>query len=180
MLHLLYVLLATARSSLKPQRELALENLALRRQLAVVKRKTKRPKLTKIRTLIHRIASASPPMGGRASHSRWSADCIIATRDAQPDLKSRSHIKSGVSCAHCARLRRMPRSIRARRTVDNARKGPSSVRWVTFAIIAAHISRADNVLRNDSTDSEFLGIEPRNDGKSLVGVFTARRGDSVT
>jgi hypothetical protein len=38
---------------------------------------------------------------------------------------------------------------------------------------------ADNVLRNDSTDSEFLGIEPRNDGKSLVGVFTARRGDSV-
>jgi len=29
MLHLLYVLLATARSSLKPQRELALENLAL-------------------------------------------------------------------------------------------------------------------------------------------------------
>jgi len=51
---------------------------------------------------------------------------------------------------------------------------------VTFAIIAAHISQADKVLRNDSTDSEFLGIEPRNDGKSLVGVFTARRGDSVT
>ena len=37
-----------------------------------------------------------------------------------------------------------------------------------------------NVSGNDSTDSEFLGIEPRNDGKSLVGVFTARRGDSVT
>ena len=48
MLHLLYVLLATARSSLKPQRELALENLALRQQLAVVQRKTKRPKLTKV------------------------------------------------------------------------------------------------------------------------------------
>jgi hypothetical protein len=30
MLHLLYALLATVRSSLKPQRELALENLALR------------------------------------------------------------------------------------------------------------------------------------------------------
>ena len=73
-----------------------------------------------------------------------------------------------------------PRSIRACRAIGNARKGPSSVRWVTFAIIAAHISQADNVLRNDSTDSEFLGIEPRNDGKSLVGVFTARRGDSVT
>jgi hypothetical protein len=46
MLHLLYLLLATARSSLKPQRELALENLALRQQLAILKRKTKRPKLT--------------------------------------------------------------------------------------------------------------------------------------
>ena len=44
----------------------------------------------------------------------------------------------------------MPRSIRACRIVGNARKGPSSVRWVTFAIIAAHISRADNVLRNDN------------------------------
>ena len=47
MLHLLYLLLATARSSLKPQRELALENLALRQQLAIVQRKTKRPKLSK-------------------------------------------------------------------------------------------------------------------------------------
>ncbi len=46
MLHLLYVLLATARASLKPQRELALENLALRQQLAILQRKTKRPKLT--------------------------------------------------------------------------------------------------------------------------------------
>ena len=45
MLHLLYALLATARSSLKPQ--LALENLALRQQLAIVQRKTKRPKLSK-------------------------------------------------------------------------------------------------------------------------------------
>ena len=47
MLPLLYVLLATARSSLKAQRELALENLALRQQLAILQRKTKRPKLTK-------------------------------------------------------------------------------------------------------------------------------------
>jgi putative transposase len=44
---LLYALLATARSSLKSQRELALENLALRQQLAVLRRKTKRPKRTK-------------------------------------------------------------------------------------------------------------------------------------
>ena len=47
MIDLLYAMLATARSSLKSQRELALENLALRQQLAVLKRKTKRPKLTK-------------------------------------------------------------------------------------------------------------------------------------
>ena len=47
MLPLLYVLLATARSSLSSRRELALENLALRQQLAIVQRKTKRPKLTK-------------------------------------------------------------------------------------------------------------------------------------
>ena len=46
MLHLLYALLAAARSSLRSQRELALENLALRQQLAVLKRETKRPKLT--------------------------------------------------------------------------------------------------------------------------------------
>ena len=47
MLPLLCALLATARSSLKPQCELALENLALRQQLAILKRKTKRPKLNK-------------------------------------------------------------------------------------------------------------------------------------
>ena len=44
---LLYALLATARSSLKSQRELALENLALRQQLAILHRKTKRPTLNK-------------------------------------------------------------------------------------------------------------------------------------
>lgn len=46
MLDLLYAVLATARSSLRSQRELAVENLALRQQLAVLKRTTKRPKLT--------------------------------------------------------------------------------------------------------------------------------------
>ncbi len=40
MLHLLYVLLATARASLKPQRELALQTLASRQQLAIVRRAT--------------------------------------------------------------------------------------------------------------------------------------------
>ena len=46
MRQLLYALLATARSGLKSQRELALENLALRQQLAVLHRNSKRPKLT--------------------------------------------------------------------------------------------------------------------------------------
>ena len=46
MRHLLCALLATARSSLRPQRELAIENLALRQQLAILKRTTKRPRLT--------------------------------------------------------------------------------------------------------------------------------------
>ena len=46
MLDLLHALLAAARTSLKSQRELALENLALRQHLAVLRRKTKRPKLT--------------------------------------------------------------------------------------------------------------------------------------
>jgi hypothetical protein len=47
MLHLLYALLATVRSSLNSQRELVLENLALRQQLAIVHRKTKRPQLSR-------------------------------------------------------------------------------------------------------------------------------------
>jgi len=46
MLHVLHALLSAARSSLKSQHELALENLALRQQLAVLKQTTKRPKLT--------------------------------------------------------------------------------------------------------------------------------------
>jgi hypothetical protein len=45
MLPLLFALLATARSSLKSQREPALQSLAARQQLAILKRKTKRPKL---------------------------------------------------------------------------------------------------------------------------------------
>jgi putative transposase len=45
MIDLVCALLATARSSLKSRRELALENLALRQQLAVLRRTTKRPKL---------------------------------------------------------------------------------------------------------------------------------------
>ena len=47
MLHLLHALLTTAGSSLRSRRELALENLALRQQLAILHRKTKRPKLTR-------------------------------------------------------------------------------------------------------------------------------------
>ncbi len=47
LLQLLSALLATARSSLKSQHVLALENLALRQQLAILQRRTKRPRLTK-------------------------------------------------------------------------------------------------------------------------------------
>ena len=47
LLQLLSALLATARSSLKSQHVLALENLALRQQLAILRRRTKRPQLTK-------------------------------------------------------------------------------------------------------------------------------------
>ena len=72
----------------------------------------------------------------------------------------------------------MPRSIRACRTVGNARKGPSSVRWVTFAIIAAHISRADNVLRNDRTmygESQGILMGQDGDGWDSVVVFARRK-----
>ena len=47
LLQLLSALLATARSNLKSQHVLALENLALRQQLAILRRRTKRPQLTK-------------------------------------------------------------------------------------------------------------------------------------
>jgi hypothetical protein len=46
MRYLLCALLATARSSPRSQREIAPQNLAMRQQLAVLKRKTKRPTLT--------------------------------------------------------------------------------------------------------------------------------------
>jgi hypothetical protein len=55
----------------------------------------------------------------------------------------------------------MPRSARACRAVGNARQGPSSVRWAAFAIVAAHISRADNVLRNDNLAQGDATEEPR-------------------
>ncbi len=47
MLNLLLALLSTARSGLRSRRELVLENLALRQQLAVLGRRAKRPKLTR-------------------------------------------------------------------------------------------------------------------------------------
>ncbi len=47
MLNLLLAVLSTARSSLQSRRELVLENLALRQQLAVLGRRAKRPMLTR-------------------------------------------------------------------------------------------------------------------------------------
>jgi hypothetical protein len=46
MLKLLWILLTSALANLKSRRDLAFENLALRQQLAVLERRTKRPKLT--------------------------------------------------------------------------------------------------------------------------------------
>jgi hypothetical protein len=46
MLNLLCLVLTSALANLKSRRDLALENLALRQQLAVLGRRTKRPKLT--------------------------------------------------------------------------------------------------------------------------------------
>ena len=47
MRNLLLAMLSTARSSLKARRALALENLALRQQLAVLRRQVRRPKLSR-------------------------------------------------------------------------------------------------------------------------------------
>ena len=44
---LVLAMLSAARSSLKSRRELALENLALRQQLAVLRRPAQRPKLSR-------------------------------------------------------------------------------------------------------------------------------------
>jgi putative transposase len=46
MIELLKTILFTAKSTVKTHRELALENLALRQQLAVLKQSKKRPKLS--------------------------------------------------------------------------------------------------------------------------------------
>ncbi len=74
MLHLLYALLATARSSLRSQRELALENLALRQQLAILQRKTKRPKLTKADRAFWVALSRLWPDWQNALHPREARD----------------------------------------------------------------------------------------------------------
>ena len=82
-------------------------------------------------------------MGETSSPFRWSAGCIIATPDAQPERQLWIHTTSGasLSCAHWAGRTRLPRSTRAWQAVGNPREGPSSVRWVTLAIISARISR---------------------------------------
>jgi hypothetical protein len=46
MLYLLWLVLVSVFANLKSRRDLALENLALRQQLAVLGRRTKRPRLT--------------------------------------------------------------------------------------------------------------------------------------
>jgi len=82
MIDLLYVLLAAARSSLRPQPELALENLALRQQLAILKRKTKRPNLTKADRAFWVTLSRLWP--------DWQSALILVKPQREPDLGSTS------------------------------------------------------------------------------------------
>ena len=65
MVHLLYALLATARSSPKPQRELALETLASQQQLAIV-----------LRTTSHRATHPSIEGCDRSGFARDSTTCV--------------------------------------------------------------------------------------------------------
>ena len=69
MIHLLYALLANARSSLKSQRELALENLASRQQLAIV-----------LRTISHCATHPQLRDGGLAGLS----EALIKMEEARP------------------------------------------------------------------------------------------------
>jgi len=57
MLKWLAIIVRTVRSALRPQRELALENLALRQQLAALKHRHPRPRLTDIDRLLWVILS---------------------------------------------------------------------------------------------------------------------------
>jgi len=75
--HLLYALLATAGSSLKPQRELALQTLASGQQLAVVRRATS-----------HRATHPSVEGWNRSGFTR---------RSGCPDFDRRSPAEAGLS-----------------------------------------------------------------------------------
>jgi hypothetical protein len=89
MRHLLYALFATARSSLKSQRELALENLALRQQLAVLKRTTKRCALTKADRAANRVFAA--PKRKRLSSELGEVTAVRFTPPPQLRLLVASH-----------------------------------------------------------------------------------------
>ena len=57
-------------------------------------------------------------------------------------------------------LRRFPRSAHACRALCNATKGPSSVRWVTFGIIAARIWRRTANVHQRPRVAELAQREP--------------------
>ncbi len=110
MLNLIFALLATARSSLKPQCELALENLALRQQVAVLywrwksRAKSGRPKKdTEIRDLIRRMAKENPTWGAPRVHGEL--------------------LKLGTEVSEATVSRYMPR-----------RRNPPSQTWRTFLL----------------------------------------------
>jgi hypothetical protein len=98
-------------------------------------------------------ASASPTMGGRSSPSRWSAGCIIATRDAQAERKARSHnerrplARAGRTARGYGRCRRATRACRA---VANAREDAELSLTGHPRENGGQQLTTDDLLRNDS------------------------------
>ena len=87
MLELLETLLVTAASALKPRCDLALENLALRQQLAVFTSKKKRPRLTKSDRLFW--------VALRRVWSGWADALVIVKPETVVRGTSRIHSKVG-------------------------------------------------------------------------------------
>src|SRR6267142_6737151 len=82
MVRWLGILFGTGRSCLRTHRELALENLALRQQLAVWKAREPRPRLTRMDQIFWVLLSrvlAAYAAGGAAGDSGWLAPAGIST-----------------------------------------------------------------------------------------------------
>jgi len=73
MLELLRTVVRSALSALRPRRDFALENLALRHQLAVLRRGSKRPQLNKIQAELKKAADAT----GRANDKQFAMNAEL-------------------------------------------------------------------------------------------------------